>query len=193
MITITLEPDSFVPSLISNNNSFQSNLNGFTQFSELPGSRWAASFTWTNRKGAEARQLTGQLASLNGRIGVFKIPIPDSEPFGTALGAGVVNGASQTGTELLTDGWDVSQTLLFAAGDWIEVDQQVFKITEDTSSDASGNATLKISPSIRRSPANNTPVVATPSFYMRSSKAEMPINVGENQVYAISLTGIEID
>ena len=193
MIEITLKPDSFTPVLRSNTSSFQSSLNAFQQYSVLPGSRWAASFTWTNRKGAEARKLQGQLSALLGPVNTFKIAIPVSL-IGTASGTGLVNGASQTGSEIITDDWDVGQPLLLAAGDWIEIDQAVYMVTADTASDGTGNATIPISPPIRRSPPDGASVVTSPSFYMRATKSDAA-NFGFTgaQVFATSLDGLEID
>lgn len=193
MIEITLKPDSFTPVLKTNISSFQSSLNAFQQYAVLPGSRWYASFTWTNRKGAEARQLTGQLASLLGPVNTFKIAIPVSL-IGTASGSGLVNGASQTGSEIITDGWDISQPLLLAAGDWIEIDQAVYIVTADVSSDGSGNATIPVSPPIRRSPPDGASVVTSPAFYMRATKSDAAnFGFAGAQVFATSLDGLEID
>lgn len=193
LIEITLKPDSFTPTLLSNTQSFKSNLNAFEQYAVLPGSRWGASFTWTNRKGAEARALTGQLANLQGQVNTFKIKIP-ADLIGTADGTGVVNGSGQTGTEVITDGWAPGQPLLFAAGDWIEIDQAVYLVTADVSSDGSGNAIIPIAPPIRRSPPDGASVVSDASFYMRPTKPNSAnFNFTGAQVYATSIAGREID
>lgn len=195
MIEITIKPDSFVCVPVANVSSFKSSLNGFQQFSTLPGSRWAASFTWTNRKGEDARRLRGQLSGLLGQVGTFKIAIPDSLPLGTASGSGVVDGAGQTGTSLDTTGWDINQALLFSAGDWVEIEQQAYTITADASSDDSGNATLQITPPLRKSMSNGSQIVTSGvSFYMRSTKNDVgSANVTPGKIYAVSLEGIEID
>jgi hypothetical protein len=83
---------------------------------------------------------------------------------GNYAGTGVVNGAGQTGSTIVTNGWTASKTNLFLPGDVITfagVNQvssksprqstgqlKNFVITAATSSDASGNATLNIFPSI---------------------------------------------
>lgn len=193
MIEITLEPDSFTPAPLSNTQSFSSSLNAFEQYAVFPGSRWSASFTWTNRRGAEARALIAQLSAISGQTETFKVKIPVSL-IGTGLGTGLVNGAGQTGSEIVTDGWDASQSLLFAAGDWIEVDQAVYLITADVSSDVSGNASIPVTPPIRRSPPDGASVVVEPAFYMRAIKNNSAsFNFTGAQVYATSITGREID
>lgn len=193
IVEITEKPDSFTPVLVINANTFTSSLNAFRQDAVLPGSRWAASFTWTNRKGAVARKLTGQLAKLLGPVNTFKIALPVSL-IGTGAGTGVVNGAGQTGSEIITDGWDASQALLLAAGDWIEIDQAVYLVTDDVASDGAGNATISISPPIRRSPPDNASVSVSPSFYMKTTKNDAAqFSFGGAQVFATSLDGLEID
>lgn len=81
---------------------------------------------------------------------------------GTKAGTPLVNGASQTGSSLVTDGWTASSAVL-KRGDIITIEGvyrvhpetkqstgvlQQFVVTEDVTADVSGNATVKISPSI---------------------------------------------
>jgi hypothetical protein len=82
---------------------------------------------------------------------------------GAYAGTGVVNGANQTGSSIVTNGWTASVTGLFAVGDVITLagvyninpKNRVstgtlanFVITAAVNSDSSGNATLSISPAI---------------------------------------------
>ena len=80
-------------------------------------------------------------------------------PKGIATGTPLVNGASQTGTSLVTDGWTASQTGILKAGDIFKLAglNQVFDITADVNSNGSGQATLPISPPLWAggSPADN--------------------------------------
>ena len=89
---------------------------------------------------------------------------------------GVVNGANQTGSSLVTDGWAASTAILFR-GDVIRIGDDVnavnpqnrqstgqlrdFVVTEDVTSDGSGNATIPVSPDITPSGQFQT-VTATP-------------------------------
>lgn len=98
---------------------------------------------------------------------------------GALGGTPLVNGASQTGASIITDGWTASVTGVVKKGDVLtfadvfEVNPQSrqstgqlaqFVVTADANSDGSGNATISISPSmtvsgnfqnISGSPANN--------------------------------------
>jgi len=105
----------------------------------------------------------------------------------TTLGAGggtpLVNGASQTGTSLITDGWPNS-TAILKAGDLITCANitTVYEITADVSSDGSGNATLTINPPIFSggSPANNAAITVTASVVFTAIIVDL--SVQESQV-----------
>lgn len=96
---------------------------------------------------------------------------------GTATGTPLVNGATQTGTSLVTDGWTNSITGILKTGDVFTLagvfsvnpvtgtstgNLQQFTVTADANSDGSGNSTLTISPGITTSGAYKT-VSASPA------------------------------
>ena len=78
---------------------------------------------------------------------------------GAGGGTPLVNGADQSGTSLITDGWTASAAVRMKAGDCFTVAglDVLFRATADISSDGSGNATITIEPPIvaGSSPANN--------------------------------------
>jgi hypothetical protein len=110
-----------------------------------------------------------------------------SQTLGAFAGTGVVNGANQTGSQIVTNGWTASVTGLFNVGDSItfagvnNINPQSrastgslanFVLTAPASSDSGGNATLSIYPSITTtgayqsvsgSPANLARVNINPS------------------------------
>lgn len=155
-------------SMVANTQVFTSPLNGATQTSSLPGARWGATLSYTNRGGVEAKKLQAFLTTLRGRAGRFYLSPHDSTPNGTAVGAGLVQGVGQSGGSLITDGWTVSQPLLFAAGDYIEVNGELKQISADVASNASGIATITFSPDLNQSPPNNAQIISTnPRAVMR--------------------------
>lgn len=103
------------------------------------------------------------------------VPIHTTGTFTTGS-TPLVNGANQTGTSLITDGWAAS-TLCLKEGDVFTVGDDVFAVnprskqstgqlrqfvaTADGTSDGSGNLTISISPSITVTGAYQT-VTATP-------------------------------
>lgn len=198
MIDITLPPDGATIALVANVNSFRSSLNGFQQYSTLPGSRWGVSLAWTNRKGREASRLQAQLASLLGPVGIFKIRIPDYKRYGTAAGAGQVVSAPLNATTITTNGWTPSQPLLLAAGDWIEINQQAYRVTADITSAADGTASIQVSPPVRRpATTGQSVIVDNPSFYLRltnSNGAEFALTpAAGSPIYAVGVDALEID
>jgi hypothetical protein len=110
-----------------------------------------------------------------------------AQTVGSYGGTGVVNGAAQTGSQIVTNGWTASITNLLNVGDVITFagvhnvnpqnyistgSLQNFVITMPVTSDASGNATLNISPAITTSgayqnvdvsPANGAAITVTGS------------------------------
>lgn len=198
MIEITEIPDGATMTLVANVNSFRSSLNGFQQYSTLPGSRWGVSLSWTNRKGRGASRLQAQLSSLLGPVGVFKIRIPDYKRYGTATGTGKVVSASVNATTITTNGWTPSQPLLLAAGDWIEINQQVYRVTADVASAADGTASIKVTPPVRRpAAAGQSVIVDNPYLYLRltgSSGAEFALTpAAGSPIYAVGVDALEID
>jgi len=74
---------------------------------------------------------------------------------GAAIGIGRVKGASQTGQDLVTDGWFANVSGLFLEGDWIQVGTRLHTVLTDSDSNASGEATLSLWPRVRVAPADN--------------------------------------
>lgn len=198
MIEITEVPDGATITLVANVSSFSSSLNGFQQYSTLPGSRWGVSLSWTNRKGRAASKLQAQLSSLLGPVGVFKIRIPDYKRYGTAAGSGKVVSAQVNATTITTNGWTPSQPLLLAAGDWIEINQQAYRVTEDVASAPNGTASIKVTPPVRRpATTGQSVIVDNPSFYLRltgNSGAEFALTpAAGSPIYAVGVDALEID
>lgn len=132
-------------------------------------SRGAQSWQISLRYGAMTRAsfapLWAFLTKQGGQAGTFSISLPAFAPLGVATGTPLVNGAGQTGTSLITDGWTNSVTVL-KAGDWIQIDgdKKVYTITEDAISSGAGAATLKIFPALRKSPPDNFAIYTDPLF-----------------------------
>jgi hypothetical protein len=89
----------------------------------------------------------------------YLLPGSGKDANGSGGGTPLVNGASQSGTSLVTDGWTASAAVRMKAGDCFTVAglDVLFRATADISSDGSGNATITIEPPIvaGSSPANN--------------------------------------
>ena len=139
--------------------SFESELTGAMQTSALPGAKWTGQIVVPNLPSPEIRATKAFLNALRGDTGRFYFVPLDLDQLGTRLGSGVVSGAGQTGTQLTTSGWDASQPLLFAAGDYFEANGELKQITQDVASNGSGNASLIFAPPLRKSPPNNAQIL----------------------------------
>lgn len=128
----------------------QSPFTGQQQALHWGGDFWELDVGFSLLKRADAMVWISWLSQLQGPKGTFLYGDELTKTAqGSPAGTGAVNGASQTGYELVTDGWDVSVTNLFKAGDKIQIDNSLYMVTADVNSDISGNATLDIWPSLR--------------------------------------------
>lgn len=114
--------------------------------------------------------LKGFLANI-ANFSIYQDQNAQAHTWGAFQGAGVVNGAGQTGSAIVTNGWTAGTTNLFLPGDNIafagvfEVNPQnrlstgtlkSFMITSAVNSDGGGNATLSIFPAITTTGAYQT-------------------------------------
>lgn len=144
-------------SLVSNTQVSVSPLNGSIQTQELPGARWKLQMDYPPLDEADAALMRAFLAKMRGQANRVDLgPFDRQTPRGTAGGTPLVNGASQTGVSLVTDGWSAGATML--TGDFFAVAQQLFVVVADATADGSGNMTLTIEPPIRTSFADNAAV-----------------------------------
>ena len=202
MTTYAIPENTFISStfgLESNTQTFESPLSNNMQVLELTGARWTANYAVSNKSAADAGQLIAFLTKLRGQANSFYGYDPKRVTAqGTATGTPLVNGASQTGNSLVTDGWSNGVTNILKSGDMIHFPtshgQELKMVTANANSDGSGNATLSIEPSLRGSPANNAVItISTPACVMRladDSQAKWTIN--ELGLYEIKFNGIEI-
>jgi hypothetical protein len=104
--------------------------------------------------------LLGFLAGQRGRYETFSFSLWREYGRGTPTGTPLVDGGTQTGQSVLTDGWTPS-TLVIAAGDFLRFTgaAKVYQATADVTSNGSGVATIPINTPLVASPANDAPVL----------------------------------
>ena len=125
------------------------------------------------------------IAKARGRANDFQIPVdPTAQSASTATP--LVNGGSQTGRTLATDGWPVSTTVL-VAGQFVTINNQLLQLTENVTSNASGVATLTFEPPIRVSPADNATIQYKNPFCLMYFLEEPTLSVENGYVYSLSL------
>lgn len=145
--------------------STQSPFSGETEVQQHDGQIWHGTANYPPLARADAELLITFLLELDGMYGTFTMTPPGAEtPRGTAAGTPLVRGGSQTGVDLLTDGWTPEQLVLLK-GDYIQLGtgltSRLYKSLRDATSDVSGNADLVLWPRLKAStsPADNATIV----------------------------------
>lgn len=161
------------------------------------GQRWEAEVQLPPMRRTNAEQWIAWLLSLNGRSGTFLM----GDPLGcTARGAlggtPVVNGSSQTGSSISIDGCSNSITAWMKAGDYIQLGAAstatFHKVLQDVNTNASGQATLDIWPSIRTAPADGATVITSNTVgRFRLNAGEQNWSINNASVYGITFAAVE--
>lgn len=185
-----ISPDALDFGLIANTQTMESELNGAVQSTGLPGDKWSATLTYSNRQGADARVLRAFITSLRGQGGRFYFSPPDYVRAGVGGGNPLVKGTAQVGATIITDGWPVSTTGVLLAGDYFQIGTELKMLTADANSDISGNATLSFVPPVRNSPADNSAVVidSPKCLMMLSDGNQARWQVQAPVIYALSMS-----
>ena len=125
------------------------------------------------------------VAKARGRANDFQIPV-DPTAQSASASTPLVNGASQTGRTLSTDGWPVSTTVL-VAGQFVTINNQLLQLTENVTSNGSGVATLTFEPPIRTSPSDNAAIEYKNPYCLMYFVEEPTLSVENGYVYSLSL------
>lgn len=133
--------------------------------------RWQFRFDYVTQKRVDVAALLGEIAAQRGGTGRFGAYDPDFPvPLTGVTTTGLVNGASQTGMSLVTDGWPIN-TMIARASDTIFIPRvsssycQMFTLTADATSNGTGQVTFALDAPLRGSPADNAVIGFAPSVY----------------------------
>lgn len=128
-------------------------------------------------------------AALQGAANDFQLPVNEiAQSSSTATPR--INGASQTGKSIVTDGWPVSSTVL-SAGMYVTINNQLFQLTAAVTSNASGQATISVAPALRSSPADNALIEFKNPYALMYVTEEPTVSVEPGLVYSTSFTARE--
>ena len=152
----SLNIKSIQPTLISRT------ISGRRQARQIGGQLWKMTATFPPMTRAQFAPIYAFIVAQRGRYESFSlVPPVVGNPQGSAAGTPLVNGASQTGRSLETDGW-TQNTAIFKAGDYLKLagNDKVYMVTADATTAVSSSAlTLTIEPALVASPANNEVII----------------------------------
>lgn len=125
------------------------------------------------------------IAQARGSTNDFQVPV-DPTAQSSATATPLVNGADQVGRSLITDGWPISTTVLYA-GQYVTIGNQLLQLTADIVSNESGQATISFEPPIRSAPADNAAIEFKNPYCLMYMTEQPEINVEAGYVYSFSL------
>lgn len=176
---VSLQVSSHQPTLVTRA------ISGRRQVRQIAGHRWGMTAKYPPLTRAEFAPIFAFLVKQRGSFDTFTVQPPTiKNAQGTGAGTPLVNGASQTGRSVVTDGWSSGATVL-KAGDFVSFagHSKIYMLTADVTSDGSGNATLSIEPALIESPAENA-VITTDSVAFTVALS------GDVQEFALGTSGL---
>jgi hypothetical protein len=162
------------------------------------GDYWDATITLPPMTRATAWPWEGFLAELRGRLNVFQAGDPRAAtPLGSGAGVPVVD-SSNSATNLpmtwvlVTRGWKPNSYRLLLPGDHFQIGYRLHRVCEVANSDANGNATLTIWPSIRETPADGTALnLKAPVGLFRLTANRRSVQASKTRLTTMSLKFVE--
>jgi len=128
-------------------------------------------------------------AKMQGAANDFRLPVNEIAQ-SSSTATPLVNGGSQTGRSIATDGWPLSSTVL-SAGMYITINNQLLQLTADVVSNGSGQATISVAPAVRTSPANDAPIEYKNPYALMYLLEEPTVSVDPGLVYSTSFSARE--
>lgn len=157
-----IAPEQLRWHLMANTQRFLSPLTGAMQRLELPGAAWVIEARFGQLKRAEADELEAFIGQLRGGVHLFTwYHRGRATPRGVGTGTPLVDGASQTGTSLLTDGWTADTAGVLLPGDFFSVNSELKRVVSTVNSATGGAATVTFEPPLRAAPADNAAITVT--------------------------------
>ena len=155
------------------------------------GEQWGATMTLPPMLKDKASIWLSFFLQLRGVRGTFKIGDQDRKTIqGVATGTILVNGDAQTGNAINLDGFANSTNNVFKAGDYIQINSYLYMVSADVNSNASGEATVYVEPSLRTGIEaindDTTVVYSNTTTLMRLDSNELNWDTNNVSVYGIS-------
>lgn len=160
------------------------------------GQLWEGDIELPPMSRAQAAPWIAALTSLNQSQGTFLLGDRVGKTArGTATGTPRVNGASQTGYDLITDGWSNSITGIMKAGDWLTLgtgaSSRLHMVMADANSNGSGESTLTLWPALRSSPGDNDLIDVTEPVGVFRLATTFQFSIDDLMLYGIGFSFVE--
>ena len=140
-------------------------ISGRRQARQIAGQFFSMTATFPPMTRAQFQPIDAFIMKQRGQYETFTLVLPVlSTGLGSPAGTPLVNGASQTGRSIITDGWSTADTVaIFKAGDYLKFanHDKVYTVTADAEVDSSGDSTISIEPALITSPADNSAITHT--------------------------------
>ena len=160
------------------------------------GQMWKASVSIPPVLRPLAEPWVAFLLSLKGRLGTFRLGDPNcKEPRGAAKDSSdtlSIGSTATSGSNTLTLQGVPTFTNYFLAGDYIQVDNQLFKVLTDASS-SGGSITVDVWPNVRSQISSGTTVAyrnTTGLFRLENNVSEWDID--NSSFYGINFDAVEV-
>lgn len=148
--------------LESNQSIYNSFLSGQVQRKARSNAIWVARYVLPPMQRSLYSDWVSFFNKLEGNLYTFYAYDPHNRVArGELGGTPKVNGADQTGSSLITDGWPTSQNNVLLPGDYFSVNGELKVVTNTVNSDTEGDATIEFKPPLRNSPSDNADLTVT--------------------------------
>lgn len=156
------------------------------------GEAWAIEVAIDPQYRVDAAPWIAFFGQLRGKFGTFYFgDTLMGTPQGGVGGTPRVNGANQTGYTVITDGW-TSSRLVLKAGDFFQIDNSLYQVTVDATTNGSGQVTIDCWPSLRGHADNASIITNHPLGVFRLTESVIrAIEAPSTQLYSISFTAEE--
>ena len=171
---VGITPTTQTWELVTNTRMFQSPLTNAIQTQTRKGSYWKTVATFDNLTGENRAKMQAFLAKLDGQV--HRMYFTDygynrsgNAPSGDSVTNLLVKGAGQTGSVLLADGADLTNTDYFKAGDYVAFNNEFHIVTANCDTTGIGEFTyvdhngvtqsgIPIAPPLRKPTDDNDPI-----------------------------------
>lgn len=174
--------------------AFRDPFSAVEQVHDFGGQWWESVVTLPPMERAKAEQYASFLWKLNGIKGTFKMGVSSAGTSrGSPSGTPVVQSVTFLGQTITTDTWGANSTQVLAEGDYIQIEDHIYKVLEDATTDGSGETDIEIWPALRPDAVTGTSTItySDPVGLWRLAENMRTIEINVAKHYGISFACVE--